>query len=317
MELNMLGNNSLNITSTHHCRSTIALAPGFALAFACWLLAASGVLGDDEITLVRDISYRDGVKACTMDLAMPKKNSGTPRPAILVIHGGGWLEGDKSSFVVSNNPMPGNILAFARLGFVAAAINYRMSGEAPYPAALEDCQCAVRWLRAHAKEYQLDADQIGAYGNSAGGHLALLLGMMPEQSSSEPSSRVQAAVSDSGPLDLTLQQRQNQLRTVIEKFMGGPPEGAREALYRRASPVSYVSDKAPPLLLIYGVVDTQVDVTTADRFVTALGQAGCQDVSYFRLANVDHCPHSLIRVPYLQAVVEQFFVRTLKRARAP
>ncbi len=288
------------------------------LAIAFWLLTASVAAAVDDITVLHNLSYSDGVsKSCTLDLAVPTKNSSTPRPAILVIHGGGWLEGDKSSFVSPDHPMPGNILDFAKLGFVAAAINYRMSREAPFPAALEDCQSAVRWLRSHSQEYQIDTNHIGAYGNSAGGHLALLLGMIPEQNKGELSSRVQAAVSDSGPVDLLFQQRQNQLRTVIEMFMGGPPEGEREALYRRASPANYVSDKVAPLLLIYGVVDTQVDVATADQLVTALGRAGCKDVSYFRLAKVDHCPHSLIRIPYLQPVVEQFFLRTLKPESQP
>ena len=108
---------------------------------------------------------------------MKKDSGGETRPGIVVIHGGGWLEGDKSSFTSRTHGVPGNIEDFAALGFVAVAINYRLSGEAPYPAALEDCKCAVRWLRAHAGEYRLDPDRIGAYGNSAGGHLALLLGM--------------------------------------------------------------------------------------------------------------------------------------------
>src|SRR5439155_18507256 len=100
-----------------------------------------------------------------------------PRPGIVVIHGGGWVEGDKSSFASRKAGVPGNIEDIADLGFVAVTINYRLAGEAPFPAALEDCKCAVRWLRAHAKDYNLDADRIGAYGNSAGGHLALLLGL--------------------------------------------------------------------------------------------------------------------------------------------
>ena len=95
----------------------------------------------------------------------------------MVIHGGGWLEGDKSSFASREHGVPGNIVNFAALGFVAVTINYRLSSEAPFPAALEDCKTAVRWLRAHANDYHLDRDHIGAYGNSAGGHLALLLGM--------------------------------------------------------------------------------------------------------------------------------------------
>ncbi len=145
----------------------------------------------------------------------------------------------------------------------------------------------------------------------------------PTEAHAGQSSAVQSAVSDSGPIDLVAGHEQNQLRTVIEKFMGGPLDAARRATYERASPSSYVAAadaagsarKIPPLLLIYGVVDGQVNVTTADAFVAALGRAGHQDLSYIRLAGVDHCPHSLARIPYLQPVVVEFFQRTLRPAK--
>jgi dipeptidyl aminopeptidase/acylaminoacyl peptidase len=127
----------------------------------------------------------------------------------------------------------------------------------------------------------------------------------------DQSSLVQAVVSDSGPIDLVEQDRSGALRTVVERFMGGPPVGERAALYRRASPSERITPQTPPLLLIYGVEDAQVPVETADRFVLALGRAGVRDVSYYRLAHVDHCPHSLVRVPVLRRVVEEFFLRTL------
>src|ERR1017187_2179139 len=129
----------------------------------------------NDIAVYHDVPYREGrSRQWKLDLAMKKDMRGKPRPAIVVIHGGGWLEGDKSSFAGREDAVPGNITHFAALGFVAVSINYRLSGEAPFPAALEDCKNAVRWLRAHAKDYNLAADHIGAYGNSAGGHLALL-----------------------------------------------------------------------------------------------------------------------------------------------
>jgi len=118
-------------------------------------------------------------------------------------------------------------------------------------------------------------------------------------------------VSDSGPIDLIDQYRDGGIRQVCAQFMGGPPEGERAAAYRRASPADQISPQTPPLLLIYGVEDTQVPVDTADRFVLALGRAGLKDVSYYRLAHVDHCPHSLIRVPVMRPVVNEFFLRTL------
>ena len=280
--------------------------------------AAEPRLDESQVTVLRELRYREGPStAWTLDLAMPILRGATPRPAIVVIHGGGWIEGDKSSFSTPANRVPGNIIDFARLGFVAMTINYRLSGEAPFPAALDDVRTAVRWLRANADKYHVKHEHVGAYGNSAGGHLALLLAMMPpaKAGAGEPhadqSSAVQAAASDSGPLDLISGHEQNRLRGVIEKFMGGPPEGSRAVEYRRASPPRYVSETIGPLLLMYGEVDGQVDVRSADEFVAALGRAGHKDVSYFRLAGVDHCPHSLVRIVYLQQVVEEFFVRAL------
>lgn len=276
-----------------------------------WLLVAISVLGQPvagaAVTILRDLRYREGAsKQWRLDLAMPKDAGARLRPAIVVIHGGGWIEGDKSSFTTREHGVPGNIEDFAALGFVAVTINYRLSGEAPYPAALEDCQCAVRWLRAHAEEYHIDPRRIGAYGNSAGGHLALLLGM-----SGDKAERVQAVVSDSGPIDLLYQHEHDRLRQVVSKFLGGPPEGKRIETYKQASPSHLIDKDTPPLLLLYGVADGQVSVETADQFVLALGRAGLSDVSYYRLAKVDHCPHSLVRVAGLRPVVNEFFLRTL------
>jgi acetyl esterase/lipase len=135
----------------------------------------------------------------------------------VVVHGGGWLEGDRSSFASRQHGAPGNIEDFAALGFVAVTVNYRLSEEELFPAALEDC-------------------------NSAGGHLALLLGMVSKDAGvegdgphQEESSVVQAAVSDSGPLDLPYQYQHGTLKHVVSKFMGGAPEGERAALYSRGS----------------------------------------------------------------------------------
>jgi acetyl esterase/lipase len=303
---------------------TFACAVG-CLAAACWRAGSDrGVAGEKPpapapVTVARDVPYREGPsKRWRLDIASKKGPRGKPRPAVVVIHGGGWLEGDKSSFASRTHGTPGNIEDFAELGFVAAAINYRLSGEAPFPAALEDCKCAVRWLRAHAAEYDLDPKRIGAYGNSAGGHLALLLGMVGKDAGlegdgphQEHSSAVQAVVSDSGPLDLLQQHRHGALRRVVGQFLGGPPEGKRAALYKSASPAHQITPQTPPLLLIYGGADEQVPVETADRFVLALGRAGLKDVSYHRLAYVDHCPHSLVRLPGPRQVVNEFFLRTL------
>ncbi|HEX4072587.1 MAG TPA: alpha/beta hydrolase [Planctomycetaceae bacterium] len=299
---------------------SIAGALGAILFLCAGLLdgraaAAGGI--PDNVVLLSNLRYRDGSRACVLDLALPKARADRPRPAVVVIHGGGWIEGDKSSFDVQRTP--GNIIDFAAAGFVAASVNYRLSREAPFPAGLYDCQAAVRWLRAHAGEYHLDPNRIGAYGNSAGGHLALLLGLLgpssglDEQGGPFPAeaSGVQAVVSDSGTIDLVAEHKNGTIRTVIERFLGGPPDQKRLAEYQAASPINHLAGKTPPLLLIYGEADNQVDARTADHLVSELSHRGQREISYFRLAGVGHCPHSLIRVPYLRPVVIEFFQRTL------
>jgi len=274
-----------------------------------------------NIALERELRYREGKSlAWTLDLAYPKEPRAKPRPALVIIHGGGWLEGDKSSFTSLEYWAPGNIIDFAKLGFVAATINYRLSGQAPFPAALEDCKCAVRWLRAHAKNYYIDADRIGAYGNSAGGHLALLLGLTSKSDGlegdgpyQEQSSAVQAVISDSGPVDLDFQKPGNNgLASVISKFLAGPPETLTDRI-RKASPANYASRTPPPLLLIYGTADTQVTIGPVDEFVLALQKAGLQDLTYLRLGLVGHCPYSLVKMDRLYPIVDDFLIRTLMR----
>jgi acetyl esterase/lipase len=284
----------------------------------------NGFAGDidripEEIVVLYNLAYREGPSTSwRLDLAMPKVPASAPRPAIVVIHGGGWIEGSRSSFSSAQGRRPGHIIDFAQLGFVAVSIDYRLAQEVPFPAAIEDCKCAVRWLRANSQKYQIDPQKIGAWGGSAGGHLALMLGMVDKSAGldgdgpyREYSSSVQAVVSDSGPLDLVHQYQHAQIPKAIESFLNGPPEGLRAAEYKRASPTNHVSANVPPLMLIYGAVDTQVGVETADRFVEALGRAGAKDINYHRLGTGDHCPYSMVQVPWLVPAVNEFFLRTL------
>ncbi len=171
----------------------------------------------------------------------------------MVIHGGGWIEGDKSSFASREHGVPGNIVDFAALGFVAVTINYRLAGEAPFPAALDDCKTAVRWLRAHARDYNVDPDHIGAFGNSAGGHLAMLLGMAGEDANrggdgphQDQSSLVQAVVSDSGPIDLVDQHRRGRSgRSASASWAARPKANASLRIDSRRRPIRSIPEYPP------------------------------------------------------------------------
>src|SRR5260370_16837115 len=152
-----------------------------------------------DYAVVSDIQYcTGGAKTLLMDVFVPRTRLRQPSPAVLWLHGGGWERGDK------NGSSGARFLASA--GFVTASIYYRLSGEAKFPAAIEDCKCAIRYLRANAAQYGIDPERIGVAGASAGGHLALLVGTADEKAGLEGtggwpnvSSGVKAVVSFFGP----------------------------------------------------------------------------------------------------------------------
>ena len=126
------------------------------------------------IEVTKDIEYgRAGDIPLLLDIYIPETPIATPIPAIICIHGGGWRDGDKGRYVKY-------VKSLATHGFFVASINYRLSGVAPFPAAVEDSKCAVRWLRANAEKYNVDPERIGVWGNSAGGHLAMMVGLVDE-----------------------------------------------------------------------------------------------------------------------------------------
>src|SRR5262245_36610238 len=154
-----------------------AAPPGYAsesevkAAFLAGKLKAIDLTIDvpDTVTVEKNIEYgKGGGKALQLDLYSPKKLT-HPLPAILFIHGGGWTSGYRQIYHYY-------CTKFAEHGYVVATASYRLAGEAPFPAAVEDVKCAVRWLRANAKKLGIDSDKIAVAGGSAGGHLAMMIG---------------------------------------------------------------------------------------------------------------------------------------------
>src|ERR1700726_4619649 len=132
------------------------------------LLALAAQSPEQQFKIVADIQYcTGGGKPLLMDVFIPNHRNRQPTPAILWIHGGGWERGDK------NGNSGAQLLA--NQGFVTASLFYRLSGDSPFPADIEDCKCAIRFLRANAARYGIDPDRIGVAGASAGGHLAELV----------------------------------------------------------------------------------------------------------------------------------------------
>ena len=232
-----------------------------------------------------------GVQFCTgggkpllMDLLIPQHRIVTPTPAVLWIHGGGWLHGDKNAH--------SGAAFLADAGFVTATLSYRLSDESPFPAAIEDCKCAIRFLRANASRYGIDADRIGVGGSSAGGHLSELVATADSTAGLEGSggwqnisSKVQAAVSYFGPSDLSAQFPSDTV-PVIVKFLGGSEKEEPE-LYRTASPISYVSKNDPPLLLVHGERDDVVPFDQSVRMAETYRRMGLQ-VEFIAVQNMGH-----------------------------
>jgi acetyl esterase/lipase len=231
------------------------------------------------------------------------------RPGIVFVHGGGWRSGDKEKFMHY-------AVEYAQKGYVCTSVSYRLTDEAPFPAAVEDVKNAVRFFRAHANEYGLDPDHIGAYGNSAGAHLVCMLGLVKPEDGLEgdgtcldTSSAVQAVVASATPTDFSLFKGKGGNSSTL----AGPEETLKERV-KKASPITYVRKDAPPLLLFQGTADNTVNVKHSDTFVEALKKAGAEDVTYIR---VDGASHGVFEQNKLEnhKQMDEFFERTLKQKK--
>ncbi len=252
-----------------------------------------------------------------LDLFLPKDDGKSLRPAVVVIHGGAWRSGDKRQ-------LRNLAEAFARRGYVAAAINYRLAPKWSYPAQLDDCQRAVRWLRKNAKEFRVDPKRFGAAGASAGGHLALLLGTREVRDDSDPelkgiSSKVQCVLSIFGPTDFTderyVQASRNPVagRALVD-FLGKPYDEASE-VWKEASPIHHVSPDDAPTFIIHGDQDLLVPLDQSVKFAEAMKKVGVE-VQLVVIKGMGHGPTTPEqREEFMRAVGQalEFFDKHLKR----
>ena len=231
----------------------------------------------ENVNYVRDVQFcTGGGKPLLMDWYIPKDLPKKPNPVVIWIHGGGWVGSDKSE-----NDIP--VFLSAR-GMLVASINYRLSGEATFPAAIEDCKCAIRYVRANAARYSADPHRIGLVGSSAGAHLSLLAGLADEKAGLEGSggwpgvsSRVQAVASLKGVSDFTVGHKafQDGQGIAPSRFLGGTMEEKPDA-YRKASPLTWLSPDDPPILLLHGDDDTTVPYDQSVKLKKAYDKLGLQ-----------------------------------------
>jgi acetyl esterase/lipase len=274
----------------------------------------------------RNLEYvKGGHERQRLDLYVPMADA--PVPVIVWVHGGAWLGGSKEG--------GGPALPFVGKGYAVASINYRLSQHAVFPAQIEDCKAAIRWLRANARAYNLNPQRIGVWGASAGGHLVALLGttggvkeLEGKGGNAEQSSRVQVVVDFFGPTDF-LQMDAHALpgarlkhdspTSPESRLIGGAIQKNAEKV-KRANPITYVTKDAPPFLIAHGEKDPLVPCHQSELLHEALKKAGIE-VTLHRIPDAGHGGKGF-STDKMQAAIGAFFDKHLKarpdaKARTP
>lgn len=251
-----------------------------------------------------------------VDLYLPeKRNSDKTLPVVAMIHGGGWVNGDRIGYAALG-------VQLARTGdYAAVAVGYRLSKEARWPAQVHDCKAAIRWIRAHAKAYNLDPDRIAVWGSSAGGHLSSLLGASGDVKELEGdlgpntsfSSRVQCVVNLCGPQDFSqalMFDKEGQpvwKDDAVSGLLGGnAPDKPAEA--RAASPAAHVTADDPPFITFHGTQDQRVAFRHAETMHAALQKAGIISL----LVPITGGAHSSVGHPEVKVRGQQFTDKILR-----
>lgn len=277
------------------------------LLVALTAAGASAYTPPPGVEFLPDIAYRNEDEKQKLDILRPANRTGS-LPAILLVHGGGWREGRREE-------QRGIASRFVAAGYIAIPVSYRLTGEAPFPACIDDVVAAARWVRAHAGEYGIDPDRIGALGHSAGAHLVLMLALAEPGGKFAPgfldgaSGRVNAVVATAAPTDFS-RWGEDHGQTGGTMFFTDLPPADRDANVRRCSPLFHADASAPPTLLIHGAGDRVVPPVQTERLITALRAAKAPLVERVLLDGRPHdfiLSHETLLVPMEIA----FFDRTI------
>lgn len=263
---------------------------------------------DPSVNFIPDLVFSvQNDKPLLLDMYLPK-NATEVLPLIIWIHGGGWRFGDRRL-------APELSRYFAARGFAMASIEYRLSGEAVFPAQVHDVKAAIRWLRAHAEQYGFDAERIGLWGSSAGAHLATLVALTGDKALEadnieypEQSVDVQAVVNGYGPTDFSQMDAQHKAippeaedpesvrvppgkKTAdadsFESLLIGYPINERPNLVQAANPVNYARPEAPPFLILHGLSDAAVPSHQSELLYEALASHH-NDVTLYLVKGLGH-----------------------------
>ncbi|GGE30879.1 hypothetical protein GCM10011391_06890 [Pullulanibacillus camelliae] len=271
---------------------------------------------ENKVELLPNIVYaKAGSTFLKMHLLVPKQST-IPHPLIIFIKGGGW--GDKHpQRVLRFIPQ---LVRFAQSGYVVASIEHRTSHMAQFPAQLYDVKAAIRYLKAHADQFNIDAKKVGVWGSSSGGHLAALIGtsgdvpqLEGEEGDLRQSSRVQAVVDWYGPTDF-LQMSKFPSKVDFDgpdspesKLIGGPIQENKDKV-KLANPITYITSNDPPFLIMHGDKDMRVPYNQSVLLYTALKKAKVQVAMY----KIKGAGHGGFTQPEIMDTVLQFFDNHLK-----
>lgn len=248
----------------------------------------------EDVNVLKDVVFgTGGGRDLKMHIVLPKVAPSEPAPVYVWVHGGGWQGGSKEGGVRQ-------VVNMVRNGFVGATIEYRLSGEGPFPAQIEDCKCAIRYLRAHSEKYGIDPDRIAVGGSSAGGHLVALLGTSGGVKELEGTggwgdqpSNVQAVIDLYGPTDfhqfVTTKgyEGHNRDGSPESKLLGGGEVTANPKGIQRVNPITYVDKNDPPFLIFHGSNDPVVPPNQSESLLKAL-QSVKADVTLHVIEGAGH-----------------------------
>ena len=292
---------------------SFGLALFVSSALAAWAQSAAR----REVEAHRNLEYVPaGHERHKLDLFLPKGVNG-PLPLLVWVHGGGWKNGSKDG-------CPPLRKGYAQRGYAVASINYRLSGHAVFPAQIQDCKAAIRWLRAHAVEYGIDPKRIGVWGSSAGGHLVALLGTSGDVKefdvggNLDQSSRVQAVCDYYGPTDFevfvtTPRYESHASGSSPEALLIGGAVLENKEKARRVNPIEYVSKDDPPFLIVHGDEDRTVPLNQSSLLYEALKKAG-RDVRFHTIHGAGHGRPGF-GAPEIEEMVRRFFDAKLKNGQ--
>ncbi|HGS5020572.1 TPA: alpha/beta hydrolase fold domain-containing protein [Vibrio cholerae] len=235
----------------------------FLVSLCISLLGMSNTYANDNYMVTKDITFKtvDG-RVLKLDLYKPKAERIQPYPLLIWVHGGAWKRGSKDDIPTKNPLLLSSVL---QQGYTLAAVNYRLSGEATFPAPVQDINDAVNFLYDNALQFHIKADKVVMMGRSAGGHLAGLMGTTNTHSNltfyAKPKYQVKAVVSFFGPTDLLALAnkggKETSKQSSVSRFLGDTPSAIPQ-IAKQASSTSYVNERTPPFIQLHGTVDKQV-----------------------------------------------------------